>query len=71
MASHIMLGGLVASRFGLWLFDLAVFQMLQDWVLAQDIGTVPTKAVKALAIPCDLWPACRACTQLAMCMAWH
>jgi len=48
--SHILLGGVVASRFGLWLFDLAVSQMLQDWVPAEDIGTLPAKAVTAFAI---------------------
>jgi iron-regulated transporter 1 len=36
--SHVLLGGLVASRFGLWLFDLSVSQMLQEWVPAEDIG---------------------------------
>lgn len=36
--SHVLLGGLVSSRFGLWLFDLSVSQMLQEWVPAEDIG---------------------------------
>ena len=36
--SHVLLGGLVASRFGLWLFDLSISQMLQEWVPAEDIG---------------------------------
>lgn len=36
--SHVLLGGLVASRFGLWLFDLSVSQMLQEWVPAEDVG---------------------------------
>jgi len=54
--SHILLGGLVASRFGLWLFDLAVSQMLQDWVPAEDIGKLPAKAFKAFAITCYTWP---------------
>ena len=49
--SHILLGGLVASRFGLWLFDLAVSQMLQDWVPAEDIGKLPAKAVKSVCHP--------------------
>ena len=36
--SHTLLMGLVASRFGLWLFDLSVSQMLQEWIPASDIG---------------------------------
>ena len=36
--SHVLLAGLVASRFGLWLFDLSVSQMLQEWVPPEDIG---------------------------------
>ena len=36
--SHILLMGLVASRFGLWLFDLSVSQMLQEWIPADDLG---------------------------------
>ena len=36
--SNILLMGLVASRFGLWLFDLSVSQMLQEWIPAEDIG---------------------------------
>ena len=54
--SHILLGGLVASRFGRWWFDLAVSQMLQDWVPAEDIGKLPAKAFKAFAITCYTWP---------------
>ena len=36
--SNILLTGLVASRFGLWLFDLSVSQMLQEWIPAEDLG---------------------------------
>lgn len=36
--THVLLGGLVASRFGLWLFDLAVSQMLQEWVTPEELG---------------------------------
>ena len=36
--SHTLLMGLVASRFGLWLFDLSVSQMLQEWIPANDVG---------------------------------
>ncbi|KAL3161599.1 hypothetical protein ABBQ32_010458 [Trebouxia sp. C0010 RCD-2024] len=72
-ASHILLGGLVASRFGLWLFDLAVSQMLQEWVPAKNIGMVPAKAVKALALPCNLWhkKLLASVNEHAMCTAWH
>lgn len=38
--SHVLLGGLVASRFGLWLFDLSVSQMLQEWIPDEDIGVI-------------------------------
>ncbi len=43
--SHVLLGGLVASRFGLWLFDLSVSQMLQEWVPAEDIGRLTTAVI--------------------------
>ena len=36
--THILVGGLVASRFGLWTFDLCVTQMLQEWVSNQELG---------------------------------
>jgi Ferroportin1 (FPN1) len=38
--------GLVASRFGLWLFDLAVNQMLQEWVADADMGALGCACVK-------------------------
>ena len=37
-ATHILVGGLVASRFGLWTFDLCMTQLLQEWVLTQELG---------------------------------
>lgn len=43
--SNILLTGLVASRFGLWLFDLSVSQMLQEWIPADDIGEQLTCAL--------------------------
>ena len=39
--AQILLVGLVASRFGLWLFDLSVSQMLQEWIPTDDIGKQP------------------------------
>ena len=36
--SQALLMGLVASRFGLWLFDLSVSQMLQECIPGGDIG---------------------------------
>ena len=36
--THILVGGLVASRFGLWTFDLCVTQLLQEWVLNEELG---------------------------------
>ena len=35
---HILTVGLVASRFGLWLFDLTINQMLQERVAKEAIG---------------------------------
>jgi hypothetical protein len=39
-ATHALAAGLVASRFGLWTFDLAVSQMLQERVPAHEIGAM-------------------------------
>ena len=56
--SHTLLAGLVASRFGLWLFDLSVSQMLQEWIPASDIGrwhgmvTKPECEVKCGILKC-------------------
>lgn len=36
--SHVLAAGLVASRFGLWAFDLAVSQMLQERVPLEQLG---------------------------------
>ncbi|CAL8460950.1 g481 [Coccomyxa elongata] len=38
--SHVLAAGLVASRFGLWAFDLAVSQMLQERVPLEQLGVV-------------------------------
>ena len=35
---HVLAWGLVASRFGLWAFDLAVSQMLQERVPSEQLG---------------------------------
>ena len=35
---HVLAGGLVLSRFGLWLFDLSVGQMLQERVPGLEMG---------------------------------
>lgn len=45
--SHVLLVGLIASRFGLWLFDLAVSQMLQEWIPEDELGRLPCAASKA------------------------
>lgn len=42
--THVLLGGLVASRFGLWLFDLAISQMLQEWVDQDELGRLSCAA---------------------------
>ena len=36
--THLLAAGLVASRFGLWTFDLAVSQMLQERVADREMG---------------------------------
>ena len=36
--AHVLAAGLVASRFGLWSFDLAVSQMLQERVPNELLG---------------------------------
>ena len=41
VATHVLVAGLVASRFGLWTFDLCVTQMLQQWVPAPELGEPP------------------------------
>ena len=38
VAGHILVGGLIMSRLGLWLFDLSVNQMLQERVNKEEIG---------------------------------
>lgn len=65
--AHLLLGGLVASRFGLWLFDLAVSQMLQEWVRDEDIGKPDQEQVTLLRLRSTLqrehprMPACMVC----------
>ena len=36
--THMLVGGLIMSRFGLWLFDLCVSQLIQDRVDTQSLG---------------------------------
>lgn len=38
--THVLVGGLVASRFGLWLFDLCVSQLLQELVRTDELGAL-------------------------------
>ena len=38
IVDHVLLAGLITSRFGLWLFDLSVCQMLQEWVAVEELG---------------------------------
>ncbi len=40
MIQCMLIGGLVASRFGLWAFDLAVSQAMQEQVAHQQLGVV-------------------------------
>ncbi|KAK9815567.1 hypothetical protein WJX72_006024 [[Myrmecia] bisecta] len=39
-AIRILVAGVAASRFGLWTFDLALTQMLQEWVDQDQLGAV-------------------------------
>lgn len=38
LVTYSLLGGLIISRFGLWTFDLAVSQLLQEWVADGELG---------------------------------
>lgn len=38
VVTHVLVSGVAASRFGLWTFDLAVAQMLQEWVADNDLS---------------------------------
>jgi len=41
LGARVLAAGLAASRAGLWLFDLAVSQMLQERVPLQELGAPP------------------------------
>jgi hypothetical protein len=41
LGARVLAAGLAASRAGLWLFDLAVGQMLQERVPPQELGAPP------------------------------
>lgn len=41
-ATHVLAVGLVASRFGLWTFDLCVSQLLQERVATLELGRFST-----------------------------
>lgn len=49
-AARVLLAALAASRAGLWLFDLAVGQMLQERVAPQELGGPEFQGFKELAI---------------------
>ena len=38
LITHALVGGLIVSRFGLWLFDLCVSQLLQDEIISKELG---------------------------------
>lgn len=40
ISSALLMGGVAASRFGLWMFDLAVLQLMQESVPESERGTV-------------------------------
>jgi hypothetical protein len=54
---YVLLSGLVASRFGLWLFDLAVTQLQQELVLESQLGECgPATALTGTArYHCRCW----------------
>lgn len=35
---RLLIGGVVLSRFGLWMFDMAVTQLVQERVLQEEMG---------------------------------
>lgn len=41
VATYALVSGVAASRWGLWTFDLAVSQMLQERVNDQQLGALP------------------------------
>ncbi len=60
---YVMMGGLAASRTGLWLFDLCVSQLLQDEVAPAELGARPGRALRraaAAAAAALLLPRCAA-----------
>lgn len=49
--THVLAAGLAASRAGLWTFDLAVSQMLQERVAHREMGAFACAPVLALSHP--------------------
>ena len=46
--TYALLGGLIVSRFGLWTVDLAVSQLLQEWVADDELGALLTPPIPFL-----------------------
>ncbi len=68
---HVLAAGLVASRFGLWAFDLAVLQMLQEMVPNEQLGMPLTScSLPGLSVEARLsWSCsklCRAVSAIAL-----
>lgn len=38
VVTHALVGGIIVSRFGLWLFDLCVSQIMQEAIPAHELG---------------------------------
>ena len=51
LITYSLVGGLVISRFGLWTFDLAVSQLLQEWVADSELGAPRTLCQLFCSLP--------------------
>lgn len=49
VVTYAVVSGVVLSRFGLWLFDMAVNQLLQEWVPDDELGASKSKILMLLA----------------------
>ncbi len=73
LLSGVLLGGLVASRCGLWLFDLAVCQLQQDYVEPGQLGEEHGHLCAKWCCCACVLPLCYRCTAdlEAICMIPH
>jgi len=78
---YVLLLGLVLSRFGLWLFDLAVSQLQQELVPETELGELllrasrvmprePTTCADAVLVPARCWATCTFSQTEHLILAW-